>query len=78
MEEFSRIDVRPLLPGIQAPAIVFHSEHEAGIPFNEGRMLAADIPGARFVPLPSCNHLDEPAWPIMLRELGDFLGWSRP
>jgi DNA-binding winged helix-turn-helix (wHTH) protein/pimeloyl-ACP methyl ester carboxylesterase len=80
MEEFSRIDVRPLLPGIQAPAIVFHSEHEAGIPFNEGRLLAADIPGARFVPLPSRNHLvlaHEPAWPILLRELGDFLGWSR-
>jgi hypothetical protein len=29
MEEFSRIDVRALLAGIQAPAIVFHSEHEA-------------------------------------------------
>jgi len=81
MEEFSRIDVRVLLGGIQVPTIVFHSEHEAAIPFNEGRLLAADIPGARFVPLPSRNHLllaHEPAWPILLRELGDFLEWSRP
>src|SRR4051812_38273972 len=79
MEEFSRVDVRGLLAGIRVPTIVFHSEHEAGIPFNEGRLLAADIPGARFVPLPSRNHLllaHEPAWPIMLRELGDFLAWS--
>jgi hypothetical protein len=62
------------------PTIVFHSEHEAAIPFNEGRLLAADIPGARFVPLPSRNHLllaHEPAWPILLRELGGFLEWSR-
>jgi len=79
MEEFSRIDVRPLLAGIQVPTIVFHSEHEDGIPFNEGRLLAADIPGARLVPLPSRNHLvlaHEPAWPILLRELADFLGWQ--
>ena len=81
MEEFSRIDVRALLGDIQVPTIVFHSEHEAGVPFNEGRLLAADIPGARLVPLPSRNHLvlaHEPAWPILLRELGDFLGWRRP
>ena len=76
MEEFSRIDVRALLADIQAPTIVFHCEQRRAIPFDEGRLLAADIPGARFVPLPSRNHLvlaHEPAWQILLRELGDFL-----
>ena len=79
MEEFSRIDVRPRLADIQVPTVVFHCEGDAAVPFNEGRLLAADIAGARFVPLPSRNHLllaHEPAWQILLRELGDFLGWQ--
>ena len=35
------------------------------------------IPGARFVPLESRNHVllaDEPAWPLFLREVDAFLG----
>ncbi len=71
--------MRALLGDIQVPTIVFHCEGDAAIPFNEGRRFAANIPGARFVPLPSRNHLlleHEPAWPILLRELGDFLGWD--
>lgn len=78
MEEFSQVDVRVVLGAIAVPTLVFHSEGDAAIPFNEGRLLAADIAGARFVPLPSRNHLvleHEPAWQILLRELGEFLGW---
>jgi len=78
MEEFSRIDVRALLPDVRVPTTVFHSERELVVPIHEGRLLAAGIRGARFVPLPSRNHLllgDEAAWPIFLRELGETLGW---
>jgi len=76
---FSRVDVRPLLASVRVPTIVFHAEHDGVVPFDEGRLLAAGIPGARFVPLPSRNHLvleTEPAWTIFLRELGAFLGWT--
>jgi len=79
MEEFSRVDVRPLLAQIKVPTIVFHCQDDKAIPFNEGRLFAAGIPGAKFVPLPSSNHLllgDEPAWNIFLREMGEFLGWQ--
>jgi len=78
MDSFSRVDVRPLLADVKAPAIVFHAQRDAVVPFDEGRLLAAGIPGSTFVPLPSRNHLlleHEPAWPIFLRELGAFLGW---
>jgi pimeloyl-ACP methyl ester carboxylesterase/DNA-binding winged helix-turn-helix (wHTH) protein len=81
MEEFSRVDVRGLLAGIQVPTTVLHSEGDGAVPFDEGRLLAADIRRTRFVPLPSRNHLvleHEPAWQIVLRELNDFLGWQRP
>jgi pimeloyl-ACP methyl ester carboxylesterase len=80
MEEFSRLDVRPLLADINVPTIVFHCQDDRAVPFNEGRLLAAGIRGAKFVPLPGRNHLmleDEPAWRIFLRELGEFLGWRR-
>ncbi len=78
MEESSRVDVRPLLADIRVPAVVFHSRDDRAVPFDEGRLLAAGIPGAKFIPLPSRNHVvleHEPAWQIFLRELGEFLGW---
>jgi pimeloyl-ACP methyl ester carboxylesterase len=78
MDAFSRLDVRPLLADINVPTIIFHSQHDGVVPFDQGRLLAAGIRGSRFVPLPSRNHLlleREPAWPIFLSELGAFLGW---
>ena len=49
------------------------------VPFEEGRRLAAAIPGARFVALEGRNHLlleDEPAWPRFLAEVRAFLATS--
>jgi pimeloyl-ACP methyl ester carboxylesterase len=46
------------------------------IPFETGRQLAAHIPGARFVPLESRNHVlleTEPAWSRFLEEVRAFL-----
>ena len=40
------------------------------------RKMASMIPGARFVPLESANHLlieSEPAWPRFLAEIRSFL-----
>jgi DNA-binding winged helix-turn-helix (wHTH) protein/pimeloyl-ACP methyl ester carboxylesterase len=79
MDVFSRLDVRPLLADVTVPTIIFHSQRDGVVPFDQGRLLAAGIRGSRFVPLSSRNHLlleREPAWPIFLSELGAFLGWS--
>jgi len=70
------INVRPLLSSVSVPTIVFHSDRDRVAPPEEGRILAAEIPGARFVPLPSANHLllaEEPAWKIFREELASFL-----
>jgi DNA-binding winged helix-turn-helix (wHTH) protein/pimeloyl-ACP methyl ester carboxylesterase len=78
MEEFARIDVTDLLAEIAVETVVFHSEGDGLIPFDEGRRLAAGIRGARLVPLPSRNHLllgHERAWQLLLGELGEFLEW---
>jgi DNA-binding NarL/FixJ family response regulator len=45
------------------------------IPFEEGRLVASLIPGARFVSLETRNHLileSEPAWRDFLAELDGF------
>jgi DNA-binding winged helix-turn-helix (wHTH) protein/pimeloyl-ACP methyl ester carboxylesterase len=78
METCDQINVRALLPRVSVPTIVFHCDGDRVVPTAEGRILAAEIPGARFVPLPGANHLllaSEPAWEIFVQELGGFLGW---
>ena len=69
-------DISALAPQIQCPTLVFHVREDARVPFEQGRALAATIPGARFVPLDSRNHLlleQEPAWQTLLAELTAFL-----
>jgi class 3 adenylate cyclase/pimeloyl-ACP methyl ester carboxylesterase len=71
------VDVSALLGQVSVPTLVMHARDEARVPFDQGRRLAAGIPGARFVSLPSRNHLileHEPAFPRFLQEIRDFLG----
>ena len=66
-------------PKFSVPTIIFHGNHDKVIPAEEGRIMAAEIPSARFVPLNTGNHIllaQEPAWPVFLDELGTFLGWQ--
>ncbi|HEU4979694.1 MAG TPA: alpha/beta fold hydrolase [Solirubrobacterales bacterium] len=74
---WGEIDVSDLLEGVRVPTLVAHARNDLCVPFAEGRRLAAGIPGARFLPLESRNHIllaDEPAWPVFLAEVRDFLG----
>jgi class 3 adenylate cyclase/pimeloyl-ACP methyl ester carboxylesterase len=69
-------DVSALLGQVKVPTLVMHAKDDARVPFDQGRRLAAAIPGARFVPLPSRNHLileNEPAFPRFLQEIRSFL-----
>lgn len=71
------IDVTGLLPSVRAPTLVLHCRNDAVQPFEEGRRMAAGIPGSRFVALDGGNHLileHEPAWGRFLDEVTRFLG----
>jgi pimeloyl-ACP methyl ester carboxylesterase/DNA-binding winged helix-turn-helix (wHTH) protein len=73
------INVRPLLPSISVPTIVFQADRDRIAPPEEGRILAAEIPGAQFVPLPTANHIllsEEPAWRLFLEELSCFFKYN--
>ncbi len=75
-DAFSTIDVSGLLPQVSAPTLVLHCRDDAVAPFDQGRLFATSIPGARFVPLESPNHLilpDEPAWARFMTEVRAFL-----
>ena len=70
------IDVSELLPQVKAPTLVLHCRNDAVHPFDEGRRLAAGIPGARFVALEGSNHVileSDPAWPRFIEEISNFL-----
>ncbi|MFK4771491.1 alpha/beta fold hydrolase [Rhizobium sp. ZW T2_16] len=75
--EMQGIDVLDLAATLQVPTLIAHSRGDLRVPFDEGCKLAAAIPGARFVPLDSKNHVllpDELAWTVFHAELAAFLG----
>jgi len=76
METVADLDVRDLLSQVQAPTLVMHVRDDLTVHIDRGRELAAGIPGARFVALPSRNHAlleQDPGLPRFFEELTDFL-----
>ena len=72
----ANINVTDLAPRVRAPTLVLHATGDAVVPFEQGRLIAALIPGARFVSLESRNHIlleDEPAWARFTDEVRRFL-----
>jgi DNA-binding SARP family transcriptional activator/pimeloyl-ACP methyl ester carboxylesterase len=73
---FGDMDVSAILEEVSVPTLVLHARNDAAVPFEEGKALAAGIPGARFVDLNSANHIllgDEPAFADFLREIRSFI-----
>ena len=74
------IDVTDLLADLQVPTIVMHGRGDQVNPFDEGRALAAAIPGARLVTLETNNHVlleTDPASAVFFAELEQFLAPDR-
>lgn len=75
----NNIEVSEQASQVTAPTLVLHVREDAIVPFEEGRRMAATIPGAKFVALEGRNHLildNEPAWPRFLEEIHTFLAKS--
>ncbi len=74
---FGSVDVTQWLPKVKAPTLVLHSRKDLTVSFEEGRLLAANIPNARLITLESRNHVlveSEPAWHTFVSEVRSFLG----
>jgi pimeloyl-ACP methyl ester carboxylesterase len=57
MRMYKEIDVRAILPTIQAPTLVIHRTADRVISVGAGRSFAKHIPGARLLELPGDDHL---------------------
>ena len=71
------VDVRELLSQVRVPTLVLHATRDQIAPVSQGRLLAAEIPNAQFVPLDSCNHVllaHEPAWQQFQQAVLAFTG----
>jgi class 3 adenylate cyclase/TolB-like protein/Tfp pilus assembly protein PilF len=74
---FADIDITGLLPKVSVPTLILHARNDGVVPFEEGRLLASRIPGARFVSFEGRNHIlleTEPGWRTFLHEVRRFTG----
>jgi pimeloyl-ACP methyl ester carboxylesterase/DNA-binding winged helix-turn-helix (wHTH) protein len=65
------------LAQVRCPTLVMHSARDNVAPFEEGRLIAATIPGACFEPFESLNHTPlpgEPAFDQLRRRIDEFVG----
>ena len=78
LSSFADIDVRAVASTIRTPTLVVHRRGDVAVPFEQGRQLAALIPGARFFPMEGRNHwllVDEPeAATIYVEAIERFIG----
>ena len=77
---FYDADFTDLARSVRVPTIVIHCRDDHAVPYEEGRRLAALVPGAELVTLDSANHIltaDEPAWTEFLVQIERFTGVGR-
>jgi pimeloyl-ACP methyl ester carboxylesterase len=65
--------LRPRLRDISAPTLVLHGTADPLLPYGHGEALAAEIPGARIVPLEGVGH-EMPPRPVWDRVIAAILG----
>ena len=76
VEALQTVDVREAARKVRCPTLLMHARGDRRIPYHESLLLASLIPGARFVPLESENHIlmpQEPAWQQFFAELEAFV-----
>jgi class 3 adenylate cyclase len=75
----TQIDVREVLPTIQAPTLVMHRADDLDVKVEEGRWIAQQIPGAKYVELRGDAHT---LWAgdtdAIVDEIEEFVTGARP
>jgi pimeloyl-ACP methyl ester carboxylesterase len=65
-------DVRPILSGIQAPALVVHFTGDLAVPIRLGRALAEGLPNAEFLEVNAVDHADLSRSPEAIERIHAF------
>ena len=74
----SEADVRHVLPAVQCPTLVIHRSGDRDSRPEEGRYIAARIPGGRFVELHGDDHMPALSPDDIVDEIEEFLTGVRP
>lgn len=75
-KKIDRFDVSGILTSVRTPTLVIHALSDAVQPVEQGRLIASEIAGARYVSLESRNHVplpQEDSWAQMMHEIRIFL-----
>ena len=69
------LDIRPILPLVQAPTLVLHREEDPTVPIGQGEYVAAHIPDARLLRFAGSDHypMVGDAWSL-LAAATEFIG----
>jgi DNA-binding winged helix-turn-helix (wHTH) protein/pimeloyl-ACP methyl ester carboxylesterase len=76
VEMNSLVDVRDVLGAVQAPTLVLHRRYDSDAKVDEGRYLAARIPGARLIELEGIDHFVAVGPDQILDPVEDFVRGS--
>jgi pimeloyl-ACP methyl ester carboxylesterase/class 3 adenylate cyclase len=75
----TELDIRQVLPSIQAPTLVLHRSGDRIVPVSQGRAVAERIPGGRFIELDGVDHIPFLGdWQALVAEIEEFLTGVRP
>jgi class 3 adenylate cyclase len=75
----SFVDVRHVLPAIQVPTLVLHRTGDRDVAVDEGRYIAARVPGANFVELAGDDHaISAGDVDSLADEIEEFVTGTRP
>lgn len=74
-DALATLDLRPLLPGVQVPALVLVGEMDEATPPRMSQELAAGLPRGQLVMLPGCAHVPQLQEPErFLAAIAGFVG----
>lgn len=78
LQQNALIDVRPILANVRVPTLVLHSLKDRLVPVSNGRYLASQIPGAKYVEYPDGAHgFFECDVPKLCGEVEEFITGKR-
>jgi class 3 adenylate cyclase len=70
--------MRSILPAIRVPTLVIHRTDDRAVSVEQGRYIAAHIPGAKYVELPGVDHLPWVDGDDIADEVEEFVTGTRP
>jgi 3-oxoadipate enol-lactonase len=76
-EALREADFRESISAIRVPTLVISGTHDSGTPPADGKFLAKQIPGARYVELDAAHLLNIEQRDRFTQEVSDFLRESR-